>query len=214
MGRLYPHGWPGGLQVFRAQPRVLGNTTQNLSAQLVVVVKGKLIVGPVLAGQKLVGTSLPFNAPADTLQRSQHSAGFSLVAGHLLTHHPKRDVEGGRRQFTVPDPIGNHLDGQSLRVADGLLARLSIRHNARKFQRFSNPAAVVFPVDLYGKVHCYIVRRAVLLKCRVSLPSRPPRLRSPSRRGARNRGLVSCSPARFDIRQKRGQQSDSGENRA
>src|SRR5579883_1286615 len=79
----------------------------------------------------------------------------ALIAGQLLTQHLKRDVEGRRWQFGVLDPICNHLDGQPLGVADGILARLPVGHYSGEFQRLGNPAAVIFPVDLNGKVHLY-----------------------------------------------------------
>jgi len=60
----------------------------------------------------------------------------------------------------VLDPIGDHLDGQPLGVADGFLARLPVGHHAGEFQRLGNPAAVIFPVDVNGKVHHSIVSPA------------------------------------------------------
>jgi hypothetical protein len=34
---------------------------------------------------------------------------------------------------------------------------LSVGHDARQFPRLGNPATVIFPIDLNGKVHPYIV---------------------------------------------------------
>jgi len=62
------------------------------------------------------------------------------------------------------DPVGNHFDGQSFCVADRLLARLPVSHHAGEFECFSDPAAVIFPVDLNAKVHASIVRRAALYR--------------------------------------------------
>jgi hypothetical protein len=55
------------------------------------------------------------------------------------------------------DPVSDHLDGKSFGIADGFLASLPVGHHAREFQGLGNPAAVIFPVDLDGKVHPYIV---------------------------------------------------------
>jgi len=81
----------------------------------------------------------------------------ALLAGQLPTQHLKRDIECGRRQLRVLDPISNHFDRQSLGVADGFLARLSVGHHAREFKRLSNPPAIILQFDLNGNVHCYIV---------------------------------------------------------
>ncbi len=54
------------------------------------------------------------------------------------------------------DPVGDNFDGQSFRVAGGLLARLPIGHDAGQFQRPGNPPAVIFPVDFNGKVRPFI----------------------------------------------------------
>jgi len=78
--------------------------------------------------------------------------------GQSLTQHLKRDVEGRRRQFLAIDPAGDRLDGQSFGVADGFLARLPVGPDAGQFQCLGNPAAVIFPVELNGKVHPFIAR--------------------------------------------------------
>jgi hypothetical protein len=89
----------------------------------------------------------------------------ALVAGQLLTQHRERNVERGWWQFIMLDPIGDHFDGESLRVADGSLAPVPVTHNARQFQSLGNPAAVIFPVEFDGKVHRFIVRLASLGPC-------------------------------------------------
>jgi hypothetical protein len=57
------------------------------------------------------------------------------------------------------DPVGDYFDGQSFGVADGLLARLPVGHHAREFKGLGNPATVIFPIDLDGKVHPSILSR-------------------------------------------------------
>jgi hypothetical protein len=81
----------------------------------------------------------------------------ALVAGQLLTQYLERDVEGRWRQFAMLDPVGNHFDGEPFRIADRLFARRPVRHDPGQFQRLGNPAPVIFPIDLYGKVYPYIV---------------------------------------------------------
>ena len=61
------------------------------------------------------------------------------------------------------DAVGNHFDGQPLSVADGLFAGLAVGHHAREFQRFGDPAPIVFPVQFDGNVHIAIVQQAVVL---------------------------------------------------
>lgn len=57
-------------------------------------------------------------------------------------------------------PVGNHFDGEPFRIADRLFARRPVRHDPGQFQRLGNPAPVIFPIDLYGKVHPYIVSQS------------------------------------------------------
>lgn len=122
-----------------------------------MVVKAELVVWPALANQELVPTSLPLDAPP--IRCSAANTRRALVAGQLLTQHQERNVESRRRQFIILDPISDHLDGQSLRVADGRLARLPVAHNSRQFQSLGNPSAVVFPVEFNGKAHCFVLRQ-------------------------------------------------------
>lgn len=73
---------------------------------------------------------------------------MALVAGQLLTEHPKRHAQRRTRKLTVRDPVGDHLDGQLLGVADGFLTGGSVRHHARQLKSFGDPPAVVFAVEL------------------------------------------------------------------
>lgn len=57
------------------------------------------------------------------------------------------------------NPIRDHFDSKLFGVADGLFARLSVSHNAREFERFGDPPAVVFPIDLDRQMHVLIVRQ-------------------------------------------------------
>ncbi len=82
----------------------------------------------------------------------------ALVAGQLLTQYLERNIEGRRRQLALLDPIGDHLDSKSLGVTDGLFARRPVHHHTGQFQSLGNPAPVIFPIDLYRKLHSSIVR--------------------------------------------------------
>jgi hypothetical protein len=73
-----------------------------------------------------------------------------LVADKLLTEHPKRHAQRRTREFAVRDPVGDHLNGQFLSVADGFLTGGSVRHHARQLKSFSDPPAVDFAVESNG----------------------------------------------------------------
>ena len=49
------------------------------------------------------------------------------------------------------DPVGNYFDGQSLGIADGFFTSFAVGHDAREFQRFGDPAPIVFAVQLDGE---------------------------------------------------------------
>lgn len=51
------------------------------------------------------------------------------------------------------DPIGDDLDGQLFRAADGLFARRAIGHDPGQFERLRNPAAILFAIEFNGKIH-------------------------------------------------------------
>jgi hypothetical protein len=76
------------------------------------------------------------------------------------------------------DPVGNYFDGQSLGVADGFFAGFAVRHHAREFQRFGDPAPIVFAVQLDGKVHIVMVQQAVVSRVRQPSRLRESELRS------------------------------------
>ena len=59
-------------------------------------------------------------------------------------------------------PVSNYFDGQSFGIAGGFFAGFAVGHDAREFQRFGDPAPIVFAVQLDGKVHIVIVQQAVL----------------------------------------------------
>ena len=130
-----------------------------------MIVKRELVVGPSFAGEQFVGSALAFHAPADALPGSQPRR--ALVAGQLLTQYLEGHVEGGRGQLRMFDPVRNYFDGQSLGIADGFFAGFAVGHDAREFQRFGDPAPIVFPVQFDGKVHIVIVQQAVALGARL-----------------------------------------------
>jgi hypothetical protein len=53
-----------------------GNPREKLASQFCVIVESELVIGPAFAGEQFVGSALPFDAPAETVQRSEHAAGF------------------------------------------------------------------------------------------------------------------------------------------
>ena len=65
------------LQVAGAQARMLRDAAQDLAAEFVIIVEGKFVVPPTFAGQYLVRTTLPLDAPADALQGGQDAASLS-----------------------------------------------------------------------------------------------------------------------------------------
>ena len=75
------------------------------------------------------------------------SCPFLPDTGFLLDHRFGlwRDP---RRQFTVLDAIGDHINGEPFGVADGFFPCDAIGHHPGQFQQLSNPASIDFPVDL------------------------------------------------------------------
>lgn len=71
---------------------MLRNTTQDLAAQFVIVVKGELAVRPSFASQQLVGTTCRLTR--QPMRSKAASTRRALVAGQLLTERQKRKVEG------------------------------------------------------------------------------------------------------------------------
>jgi hypothetical protein len=136
-----------------------GNPGQDPAAQFGIIVKRELVVGPPFAGEQFVGSALAFHAPADARSRAA-STRRALVAGQLLTQYLEGHVEGGRGQLGMFDPVGNYFDGQSLGIADGFFAGFALGHHAREFQRFGDPAPIVFAVQFDGKVHIVTVQQA------------------------------------------------------
>ena len=88
----------------------------------------------------------------------------ALVAGLLLTQYLEGHVEGGRGQLRMFYPVSNYFDGQSLGIADGFFAGFAVGHDAREFQRFGDPAPIVFAVQLDGKVHIVILQQDTVLE--------------------------------------------------
>ena len=86
---------------------------------------------------------------------------MALIAGKLLTEHPKRHAQRRTRKFAVRDPVGDHLDRQFLGVADGFRAGGSVRHHARQLKSFGDPPVVVFAVEFNRKIHAPSVARTV-----------------------------------------------------
>ena len=86
----------------------------------------------------------------------------ALVAAQLLTQYLEGDVESGRGHLGVLDPIRNYLGDQSLGVADSFFAGFAVGHDAREFQRFGDPAPIVFAVQFDGEVHVVIVQQVVV----------------------------------------------------
>ena len=87
------------------------------------------------------------------IRKSAANTLVDLVAGQLLTQDLKRYIQRGRWQFPVCNAIGDHFDGQFLRISDRFLSGSPICHDTRQFEGLRNPAAVVFPVKFNGEVH-------------------------------------------------------------
>lgn len=57
----------------------------------------------------------------------------------------------------MSDAVSDHLDRKPLGVADCLVAGLPVTHHSGQLQRFSDPAAIVLPIQLNGQLHCPII---------------------------------------------------------
>ena len=70
--------WPPnpGSQVLWPKPAVLGDTRQHTRADFRAVVKRENEIGPTLASEHLVRTSLALHFPADANQRGENEARF------------------------------------------------------------------------------------------------------------------------------------------
>jgi mRNA-degrading endonuclease RelE of RelBE toxin-antitoxin system len=71
-----------GLQVFRPQTRVFGNTAEHSAAQFFVVVKGELTIRTPFAAQQFVETSLSLDSPANTVQSGKYATRISCASRH------------------------------------------------------------------------------------------------------------------------------------
>jgi hypothetical protein len=59
------------------------------------------------------------------------------------------------------DAIRDDLNGEALRIADGLLARGSVTHHARYLEDLRDPPAVIFAVEFDGERHDPMIPRCV-----------------------------------------------------
>jgi hypothetical protein len=70
-----------------------------------------------------------------------------------LTRSSEDASSAGRRQFSVPDAVGDNFDRQTLGVADDFLASRAVSHHTGQFQCLGDPAAGVVVIELNRQIH-------------------------------------------------------------
>ena len=55
------------------------------------------------------------------------------------------------------DAVSNHLNGEPLRIADRLIAGLTVTHHARKLKGLRDPATVLLPIELDCEIHSFSI---------------------------------------------------------
>jgi hypothetical protein len=64
----------------------------------------------------------------------------------------KGDAQGFGWGFVVLEALGKDSERERLDMGDGLGASLAVAHGARQGGNFSEPSAIVLPLDFDGKV--------------------------------------------------------------
>jgi hypothetical protein len=86
----------------------------------------------------------------------------SKAAAQLLIRNHEGDLERRWGHLTLSNPVGDHCNGEPPGMTDGFFPRHPVAQHPRKFERFRNSAAILFPVHVLFHVdresHAPIVR--------------------------------------------------------
>ena len=82
---------------------------------------------------------------------------LALLAGQLLIRNREGNAKSRRRELTVGDAIGKHLDREVLSSTDRFFAELAVTHHSRKLENFRDPAAVFLPVQVDCQIHSFMI---------------------------------------------------------
>ncbi len=78
-----------------------------------------------------------------------------MLAGQLLIRNCEGDAERRRWKLPVSDAVRNYFDSEALGIADRFCLGLAIAHNARKLDRFGDPAPILLATQINREFHVF-----------------------------------------------------------